>query len=127
MQSTQATQGAAVENAQSTTRTTNADNQSGVVRRVMPQVSPSARSTIQGKIKVRVKVEVDAAGHVADAKFESAGPSKYFSRLALEAAQGWKFSPAQAGEQGASREWKLQFTFSKSGTDVSAARTRVKR
>ena len=97
--------------------TTNADNQSGVVRRVMPQVSPNARQTIQGKIKVRVKVEVDAAGNVADATLESAGPSKYFSRLALEAAQGWKFSPAQAGEQGAAREWKLQFTFSRAGTE----------
>ncbi|HKM47571.1 MAG TPA: TonB family protein [Terriglobales bacterium] len=127
VKSTQATQGAAAENPQSATKTTNADNQSGVVRRVMPQVSPSARSTIQGKIKVRVKVEVDAAGNVADATLESAGPSKYFSRSALEAAQGWKFAPAQAGEQGAAREWKLQFTFSRNGTEAAAARTRVKR
>ena len=74
--------------------------------RVMPQVSPSARRTIQGKIKVRVKVEVDAAGNVTEAQFESAGPSKYFSRRALEAARDWKFAPAQAGESG-TREWKL--------------------
>ncbi len=121
-QSTQAPQGAADENAQSTTKTTNAGDQSGVVRRVMPQVSPSARSTIQGRIKVRVKVEVDAAGSVTDAKLESAGPSKYFSRSALGAAQGWKFSPAQAGEQGGARVWKLQFTFSRNGTEASAAR-----
>ncbi len=127
VQSTAATQGAASENVQSTTKTTNADKQSGVVQRVMPQVSPSARSTIQGKIKVRVKVEVDAAGNVADAKLESAGPSKYFSRSALEAAQGWKFSPAEAGEQGSAREWKLQFTFSRNGTEASAVRTRVRR
>ena len=106
---------------------TNTENQNGVVRRVMPQVSPSARRTIQGKIKVRVKVEVDAAGNVADAKLESAGPSKYFSRIALEAAQGWKFSPAQGGEQGVAPEWKLQFTFSKNGTEASAVRARVKR
>jgi TonB family protein len=127
VQSTETPQGAAVGKPQFPTSTTNTGNQSGVVQRVMPQVSPSARSTIQGKIKVRVKVEVDTAGNVADATLESAGPSKYFSRIALEAAQGWKFSPAQAGEQGAAREWKLQFTFSRNGTEASAVRTRVKR
>ncbi len=88
----------------------------------MPQVSPNARRTIQGKIKVRVNVEVDAAGNVGKATLESAGPSKYFSRVALEAARDWKFSPALAGDRGAAREWKLQFAFSRSGTDVSAVR-----
>ncbi len=102
---------------------TNTDNQNGVVRRVMPQVSPSARRTIQGKIKVRVKVDVDAAGNVEKAKIESAGPSKYFSRVALEAARGWKFSPARAGESGA-REWKLQFAFSRARTEASAVRAK---
>ena len=97
----------------------NADD-SGVVRREIPQVSPSARRTIHGKIKVRVNVEVDAAGNVSAAKLESAGPSKYFSRIALEAARAWKFSPAQAGES-ATRKWKLQFAFSRARTDVSAA------
>jgi TonB family protein len=126
VQSTPAPQGTA-ENSRSVANTTNPDNQSGVVRRVMPQVLPNARSTIQGKIKVRVKVEVDAAGNVADATLESAGTSKYFSRLALEAARDWKFSPAPAGEQGTAREWKLQFTFSRNGTEASAVRTRAKR
>jgi len=94
-------------------------NQNGVVRQVMPQVSPSARRTIQGTIKVRVRVDVDAAGNVAKAKLESAGPSKYFSRAAMEAAREWKFVPAQADESGA-REWKLQFAFSRAKTGVSA-------
>jgi TonB family protein len=88
----------------------------------MPQVSPNARRTIQGRIKVRVKVEVDAAGNVAKATLESAGPSKYFSRVALEAARDWKFSPASASEQGATREWKLQFAFSRTNTEGSAVR-----
>ena len=101
----------------------NTDHQSGVVQRVMPQVSPRARATIQGKVKVRVKVEVDAAGNVAKATLESAGPSKYFSRAALEAAQGWKFSPGQSDGSG-TREWKLQFAFSRAKTDVSAVRTK---
>ena len=98
-------------------------NSGGVMERVMPQVSPSARRTIHGTIKVRVKVEVDAAGNVAKATLESAGPSKYFSRLALEAAGGWKFSPAQAGESGA-REWTLQFAYSRAKTETSAVRAK---
>ncbi len=99
------------------------DNQSGVVRRVMPQVSPSARHTIQGTIKVRVRVEVDAAGNVAEAKLESAGPSQYFSRLALETARAWKFSPLQSGESG-DRAWKLQFAYTRAKTEASAVRTK---
>ena len=98
---------------------TSADNGGGVVQRVMPQVSPSARRTIQGTIKVRVKVKVDAAGNVAKATPESAGPSKYFSRVAMEAARDWKFSPAEAGA-----EWKLQFAFSRARTEASAVRAK---
>jgi TonB family protein len=111
------------EKASANTDVTNANDKSGVARRVMPQVLPGARGTIQGKIKVRVKVEVDAAGNVAKATLESAGPSKYFSRIAMEAARGWKFSPVQASEPGA-REWKLQFAFSRAKTEVSAVRAR---
>ena len=72
------------------TGTTSSDNQNGIVQQVMPQVSPSARRTIQGTIKVRVRVDVDAAGNVAKAKLESAGPSKYFSRVAVEATAVFK-------------------------------------
>ena len=122
-QSTQAQKVTATENSQPATEATNPDNRGDVVRRVMPQVSPNARRTIQGRIKVRVKVEVDATGNVTDATLESAGPSKYFSRIALEAARDWKFSPAQPGERSAPREWKLQFAFSRTGTEASAVRT----
>jgi TonB family protein len=103
------------------TDTTSHDNQNGVVRQVMPQVSPSARRTIQGTIKVRVRVDVDAAGNVAKTKLELSGPSKYFSRVAMEAAREWKFTPAPAGESGA-RQWKLQFAFRRARTEVSAVR-----
>jgi TonB family protein len=99
--------------------TASQDNQNGVVRQVMPQVSPRARRTIQGTIKVRVRVDVDGGGNVVKAKLESAGPSKYFSRVAMESAREWKFVPARADESGA-REWKLQFAFSRARTGVSA-------
>jgi len=100
------------------------DAQSGVVQRVMPQVSPSARRTIQGKIKVRVRAGVDAAGNVSSATFESAGPSKYFSRISMEAAREWKFVPAEAAEQSGSREWRIQFAFTRVNTEASAARVK---
>jgi TonB family protein len=105
------------------TGTTSHDTQNGVVRQVMPQVSPSARRTIQGTIKVRVRVGVDAAGNVAKTKFELSGPSQYFSRVALEAAREWKFVPARADEP-ALREWKIQFAFSRGKTGVSAVRAK---
>src|SRR5205807_5104557 len=101
------------------TRSASHDNQNGVVQQVMPQVSPSARRTIQGTIKVRVRVDVDAAGNVAKAKLELSGPSMYFSRVAMEAAREWKFAPARGDESGP-REWKLQFAFSRAKTGVSA-------
>ena len=84
----------------------------------MPQVSPSARRTISGKIKVRVRVQVDAAGNVTEAKLKESGSSKYFARVALEAARRWKFAPAPA----ASRDWTLLFAFTRARTEMSAAR-----
>jgi TonB family protein len=96
----------------------NNDRQDGVVQRVMPEVSPSARRTIHGKIKVRVRVKVDAAGNVTATKVESGGSSRYFRRIATEAAREWKFSPAQGSDAGA-REYKLQFGFSRGPTEVS--------
>jgi TonB family protein len=129
-QSTQAERGAAVEESQPaqtspghTNTGTSSDNQNGIVQQVMPQVSPSARRTIQGTIKVRVRVEVDAAGNVAKTKLELSGPSKYFSRVAMEAAREWKFVPAPAGEP-AVREWKLQFAFRRAKTEASALRAK---
>jgi TonB family protein len=129
-QSTQAERGAAAEGSQpaptspgdTNTDTTSSDSQNGIVQQVMPRVSPSARRTIQGTIKVRVRVDVDAAGNVAKTKLELSGPSKYFSRVAMEAAREWKFVPAQAGEP-AIREWRLQFAFRRAKTEVSATRT----
>jgi len=90
----------------------------GVVHSVIPDVSRSARNTIDGKVRVRVRVQVDASGNVVSAKLDSRGPSKYFAHLALEAAQGWKFVAARAQGQDVVREWTLDFAFSRSGTEV---------
>ena len=92
-------------------------DQGQVLQQVMPVVSKSARDTIHGTIKIRVKVAVDSSGNVERATFVTAGPSKYFARQAMQAAQEWKFAPAKANGQDP-RTWILQFDFKRSGTDV---------
>jgi TonB family protein len=103
--------------------TPNPHPENDVVQRVLPEVSPAARRTIHGDIQVRVKVKVGAAGDVEVAKVESGRASRYFKRLALEAARDWKFSPAQNGEA-PGREWKLQFDFTRTKTEATATRAK---
>jgi TonB family protein len=90
----------------------------GVVKQVMPDVLPSASASIHGQVNVRVRVAVDADGNVSDASLDSRASSKYFSKVALQAAQQWKFKPAQAGGQAVSSTWVLQFQFTQSGTEA---------
>jgi len=89
-----------------------------VLQQVLPRVLPSARSTIEGKIRVVVRVEVDPSGNVTKAKLVSAGPSKYFARLAEEAARGWKFNPPQVRGQAVASQWNLRFGFRRTDTEV---------
>jgi len=90
-----------------------------VVQRVMPDVLPRATASIRGSVPVSLRVEVDADGNVANATFVSAGPSKYFARVTMEAARNWKFAPARSGGQAVPSVWQLRFVFKQSGTDVS--------
>jgi TonB family protein len=96
--------------------------QGGVVHQVIPEVSKSARNTITGKIRVTVRVDVDNSGNVTTAKLTSAGPSAYFARVALKAAQGWQFAPAPSDGQAAPNAWLLHFRFGRRGTEVSPER-----
>jgi TonB family protein len=95
-----------------------------VLRRVMPRVSPGAQNTIRGTIRIVVKVDVDAAGNVTQARLKTAGPSQYFARLALEAARDWKFKPVPGNDQGVASEWVVRFGLSRRGIEGSAERTR---
>jgi TonB family protein len=90
-----------------------------VAQRVLPEVLQSARNSIRGTVKVNVKVDVDRSGNVEGAELESRGPSKYFSRAALEAAQLWKFKPPKVGGRGVLSSWTLQFEFTRDGTIVT--------
>jgi TonB family protein len=102
-----------------------ASDQGRVLQQVEPVVSKSARNTISGTIKIRVKVEVDAAGNVERASFITEGPSKYFARQAMEAAQKWKFAPPQVNGQAASSAWILHFGFKRSGIEINSEPARL--
>jgi TonB family protein len=93
-----------------------------VLNRVVPDVPKSARNTITGKIKVTVRVDVDASGKVTTANLTQPGPSQYFARLAVSAAQRWEFSPAQVNGQSVASAWLLHFRFGRRGTEVSPER-----
>jgi TonB family protein len=84
----------------------------------MPDVSVSARNTIQGKIRVSVRVAVNPEGEVKEASLASAGPSRYFANKALEASRRWKFRPAEVDGRPVSSEWMLRFQFGRTGTEV---------
>lgn len=89
-----------------------------VLEKILPRVSDRSLRTITGKLRVSVQVAVDASGHVTEATLASPGPSHYFARAALGAAQGWTFTPpAQQGEAVASN-WMLRFAFTREGVEV---------
>ncbi|MGC1435094.1 MAG: protein kinase [Terriglobales bacterium] len=100
-----------------------ARTQGAVSHQVMPEVSNAALRTVQGKLKVRIKVAVDSSGNVVLAKFDSRGPSKYFAERTLEAARQWKFNPLQVDGRGVPSEWILRFEFTRSGATVHPAQT----
>jgi TonB family protein len=92
-----------------------------VLHQVLPNVSQTARNTVQGKVRVRVKLAVDESGNVTDASFLSPGPSKYFARLAMQASRDWKFSPPQVNGRPVPSEWVLKFAFGRTATEVYPA------
>src|SRR3989441_9750398 len=92
--------------------------QGEVFQEVLPDVPQKARDTIRGKVRVSVRVAVDASGKVVRATLDSPGPSKYFANLALQAAQRWEFWPAKVDGQFVSSAWILRFEFDTTATHV---------
>ncbi len=98
-----------------------ATNASGrVVERVKPAISSSAQRTVQGKIRVQVEVKVDERGKVTEARFKSAGPSRYFAERALEATRQWKFQPPVENGQAVASEWRVKFMIGRRTINDSA-------
>jgi TonB family protein len=83
------------------------------LQEVIPEVPESARRTISGHVKVWVRVIVGHDGSVFAATADRIGPSKYFERLAVEAARKWKFPPIDTQSQ---RLMQIRFDFSRDGT-----------
>ena len=90
-----------------------------VAEQVLPDVLPAARQSIQGHVNLKIRVTVDTSGHVSDATLDSPGPSKYFAKVALQAAQQWRFKPDQVDGQPVSSIWILQFQFTQAATEVN--------
>jgi len=94
-----------------------------VVQQVLPEAPQKARDTIQGKVRVSVKVHVDESGSVTAATFDSPGPSQYFADRALKAAQLWKFAPAELDGRNVPSEWLLRFEIDPAAINVYPTET----
>jgi len=96
----------------------------GVEARVMPDVPPQILRTIRGTVRVSVRVRVDRSGAVVDAALDSRSGSKYFGRVAEDAARRWKFKPASDPASGAETARLLRFQFRPSGCRVSVSQVK---
>lgn len=95
--------------------------QNGVRDKVLPDVPRSASRTVQGTIRVSVKVAVDPSGSVTEATLVAPGPSRYFANLALQASRKWKFWPAGENVGNVPKERTLVFEFTRAGTEAFPA------
>jgi TonB family protein len=64
-----------------------------VLRKVLPVVSEKARATINGTVRVNVRVQLNPDGTVSSAELANPAGSQFFADLALRAAQQWQFGP----------------------------------
>lgn len=94
-----------------------------VIDQALPEPSAKAMDTIQGTVRVGVKVQVDAAGNVSEATLDAPGPSKYFADQALKAARQWIFSSPESNGRSVPSEWLIQFYFKQSGVKANATQT----
>ena len=92
-----------------------------VAQRVMPDVLPAASQSIHGTVRVRVRINVGPDGNVSSGSFDSPGPSRYFARIAMDAAQKWTFKAARENGQPVPSVWVLEFRFTRGATDVVPA------
>jgi TonB family protein len=97
------------------------DASPSVLHKEIPEVPRSARDTIRGRFSIVVRVTVDKSGNVVGETLEKPGPSKYFARLATDAARKWKFAPADGPD---SRQCLVWFEFTRGGATGRAATAR---
>jgi TonB family protein len=88
-----------------------------VLYQVVPDISQRARDTIQGTVRVGVKVHVDDAGKVTGADLDNFS-SKFFGDQAVQVARRWTFTPPQVDGRNVPSEWLLRFEFTQKATKV---------
>jgi serine/threonine protein kinase len=88
-----------------------------VPHEVVPEVSQVILDKIRGHINVTVRVLVDPSGDVVGEFLENPGPSRYFARLASDAAVGWKFAPT---DDRGPRVWLVRFEFTRDGVTTNS-------
>lgn len=101
-----------------------ANGHGSVLHPVYPNVPRSAQNTIHGHVRVAVRLSVDAAGNVTGSSLESAGPSKYFDRLALASAREWKFAPPEINGHRVASQWLLRYAFGRRDTQIQPQQRR---
>lgn len=89
-----------------------------VLDQVLPDISGKARATIQGRVRLSLRLHVNAAGTVDSAELEAPSSSKYFSEQSLKAAKKWQFSAPVMGGRSVASEWLVRFEYTPSVTNV---------
>jgi serine/threonine protein kinase len=89
-----------------------------VLDQILPEPPAKALATIQGTVRVGVKVHVDEAGNVSDTSLDSPGPSRYFADLSLKAARRWVFNSPEADGHSVPSDWLIYFQFTQSGVQA---------
>jgi hypothetical protein len=100
-----------------TIRSASAVPDSSATHEGIPNVPRHALQTIHGHVRVSVRIIVDKQGNVFATLLDKPGSSKYFDRVALDAAKTWKF-PQDAADQ---RLKLLRFEFTREGVTAHAA------
>jgi TonB family protein len=98
-------------------------SQGAVLNEVLPAVTARSRRTIQGTVRVIVKVHVDASGNVTGA-VPAAASSKFFGDAAVQAVKRWDFSPAKVAGEPAASEWLVRFDITQNDIKVLPAQTK---
>jgi len=88
-----------------------ADARAGI-HEEMPDVPANVLKSIRGHVRVSVRLIVDKEGNVFAALVDEAGPSRFFERLALEAAKKWTFPPSDTTQP---RLELVRFEFTRQG------------
>jgi TonB family protein len=91
-----------------------------VMDQVLPEVSDKARGTIHGRVRIAIRVHVNAAGSVDSAELDAPSSSQYFSEQAIKAAKKWQFTPPEIDGRSVESDWLLHFEITPTATNVTS-------